>query len=374
MFSIALLLLFLLLIFSSNSDAKTRGSKRRGKLSIVGNGNWATAIARLVGNNVKLGAFGNLDVSMWVFEELYEGRNLSDIINENHENPKYLPNVKLPTCIHATTNLVECCKGADVILFCIPHQYLPSIIEKLKGIVKPSVTAISLIKGLSIGPSGPVLLTDMIKKELGLKHVAVLMGANVAADVSRDEFVEATFASIDLNEVEHLAKLFECKTFKVQLCDDIISTEICGALKNVVAMGAGYCDGLNLGASTKAAIIRKGLTEMADFCRMFSKKFELSIMLQSCGVADVIASSFGGRNRECSAEFVRQIDRGIFPSWNEIESSILAGQKMQGLNTCDEVIACLNTLQVEPTKFRLFRKIHAIARLGADPKSLFSDW
>jgi len=139
----------------------------------------------------------------------------------------------------------------------------------------------------------------MIKRELNLKRdVAVLMGANVASDVARGDFVEATIACADVDVVRKVALLFESKSFRTEACTDVSTVELCAALKNVVAMGAGFCDGLKLGCSTKAAIIRQGMAEMASFCQQFAPDtYELDTMMKSCGVADVIATSFGGRNR-----------------------------------------------------------------------------
>jgi glycerol-3-phosphate dehydrogenase (NAD+) len=98
-------------------------------------------------------------------------------------------------------------------------------------------------------------------------------------------------------------------------------------------------------------------------------------MLSSCGVADLVASSFGGRNRKCSEEFVSQTLTGsASPSWEDIEARLLDGQRLQGLGTCDEVVACLDSLSLDSNDFPLFRKVHAIARSEAAPHSLFDDW
>jgi glycerol-3-phosphate dehydrogenase (NAD+) len=97
-------------------------------------------------------------------------------------------------------------------------------------------------------------------------------------------------------------------------------------------------------------------------------------MLSSCGVADVIASSYGGRNSKCAAEFVHQILKGESPTWEDLEAKLIGGQKLQGVLTCDHVISCLNSMNLSRDKFKLFRKIHAISRLNAHPESLFDIW
>jgi glycerol-3-phosphate dehydrogenase (NAD+) len=95
------------------------------KVTIIGSGNWGSAIAKIVGNNVKLNSdkfFKNVD--MWVFEEKVDGRNLSEIINEKNENVKYLPGIKLPQNIIANPNLVDSIKNSNILIFVLPHQFL----------------------------------------------------------------------------------------------------------------------------------------------------------------------------------------------------------------------------------------------------------
>jgi len=120
----------------------------------------------------------------------------------------------------------------------------------------------------------------------------------------------------------------------VNAVDDIPGVELCGALKNVVALGAGFCDGLDYGGNTKAALIRIGLSEMKTFIRFFFPEVKDATFLESCGVADLITTCFGGRNRKCAEAFVRA--RGM-KSWDDIERDLLGGQKLQGTLTAKEI-------------------------------------
>lgn len=210
------------------------------KVAVIGSGNWGTAVARRVALNIKeYDLVSNKDVNMWVYEEKINGRLLSDIINEDHENPKYLANVQLPENVVALSDLVKTCADADILLFVVPHQFLPSVLSSLKNNVKKSAIAVSLIKGIQFTSEGPALLSELIKDELQLHATAAVMGANVASDVASDAFVEATVSSIDISVAKTVADLFRSPQFQTEISTDQSTVELCGALKNVIAIGAG---------------------------------------------------------------------------------------------------------------------------------------
>jgi len=132
--------------------------------------------------------------------------------------------------------------------------------------------------------------------------MSVLMGANVANEVAKGDFAEATIGCTDTAIGDKWVQLFNTADFKVDAVPDVAGAELCGALKNVVALGAGFSDGLGFGGNTKAAIIRIGLKEMQKFCEKFygDRKIQQATFLESCGVADLITTCFGGRNRKCA--------------------------------------------------------------------------
>ena len=150
----------------------------------------------------------------------------------------------------------------------------------------------------------------------------------------------------------------------------------CGALKSVVALGAGFCDGLDFGGNTKAAILRIGLKEMQRFCEVFygQRGIIQSTFLESCGVADLVTTCFGGRNRKCAEIFARnalkaQADGTPQKDWAVIEAEELNGQTLQGIGMCQDVMKALKAKGVQ-ADFPLFVQIHRIAFLSASPSSL----
>ena len=128
-------------------------------------------------------------------------------------------------------------------------------------------------------------------------------------------------------------KAFDCPSLKVGIVKDTVGVELCGALKNIVAIGAGFVDGLGYGGNTKAAIMRIGLLEMKKFCNMFYSDIDDDTFLESCGVADLITTCFGGRNRKCAELFARCQKEGSPKTWDVIEAEELNGQKLQGTGT-----------------------------------------
>jgi len=331
-----------------------RGGETKEKVAIIGSGNWGSAIAKIIGRNVL--ALDNFDdeVNMWVFEEEVDGKKLTEIINTEHENVKYLPGIKLTENVVACPDVTVAAKDATMLVFVLPHQFLTRCCPKITS-AAPNCRALSLIKGIEFGESGPILISDMIKEEMKGMDVSVLMGANVANEVARDEFCESTVGYKVKSNGEAFQAMLNYKTFQVGSIQDVAGTELCGALKNVVALGAGFCDGLELGGNTKAAIIRIGLKETMKFAKMFFKGIKDETFLESCGLADLVTTCFGGRNRKCAEAFARKEG-----SWDEIEASKLNGQKLQGTITAKDVMVVLKAKGVAD-QFPLFSKIHAIA-------------
>ncbi|KAM4880817.1 glycerol-3-phosphate dehydrogenase [NAD(+)], cytoplasmic isoform 2-T3 [Sylvia borin] len=281
------------------------------KVCIVGSGNWGSAIAKIVGSNAaRLSSFES-QVKMWVLEEEVGGRRLTDIINTEHENVKYLPGHKLP----------------------------------------PNV-------GVDEGPDGLRLISDIIREKLGIE-MNVLMGANIATEVAEEKFCETTIGCKNTKHGQMLKDLMQTPNFRVSVVQEADTVEICGALKNVVAVGAGFCDGLGYGDNTKAAVIRLGLMEMIGFAKLFCKgSVTSSTFLESCGVADLITTCYGGRNRKVAEAFAK-----TGKSIEQLEKEMLNGQKLQGPQTSAELHRILKSKNAVE-KFPLFTAVYRICYEG----------
>ncbi|XP_032412630.1 glycerol-3-phosphate dehydrogenase [NAD(+)], cytoplasmic-like [Xiphophorus hellerii] len=336
------------------------------KVCIVGSGNWGSSIAKIIGHNVKASNRFNPMVNMWVYEEMVDGRKLTEIINTEHENVKYLPGHKLPKNVVAVPNVTEAMKGASILVFVIPHQFINRLCDEMKPHMTEGAIGISLIKGIDEGPDGLKLISDIIREKLQI-DVSVLMGANIANEVADEKFCETTIGAKNAAQGQLLKELLQTPNFRITVVPESDTVELCGALKNIVAVGAGFCDGLGFGDNTKAAVIRLGLMEMVAFAKMFCKgSVSSGTFLESCGVADLITTCYGGRNRRVAEAFVK-----TSKSIAELEAEMLNGQKLQGPQTSAEVYKILQNRGIVK-KFPLFVAVYQICYEGKEVKEFIT--
>uniref|UniRef100_A0A096MX00 Glycerol-3-phosphate dehydrogenase [NAD(+)] n=1 Tax=Papio anubis TaxID=9555 RepID=A0A096MX00_PAPAN len=254
----------------------------------------------------------------------------------------------------AISNLSEAVQDADLLVFVIPHQFIHRICDEITGRVPKKALGITLIKGIDEGPEGLKLISDIIREKMGI-DISVLMGANIANEVAAEKFCETTIGSKVMENGLLFKELLQTPNFRITVVDDADTVELCGALKNIVAVGAGFCDGLRCGDNTKAAVIRLGLMEMIAFARIFCKgQVSTATFLESCGVADLITTCYGGRNRRVAEAFAR-----TGKTIEELEKEMLNGQKLQGPQTSAEVYRILKQKGLVD-KFPLFTAVYQI--------------
>ncbi|PSK35246.1 glycerol-3-phosphate dehydrogenase (NAD(+)) [Candidozyma pseudohaemuli] len=347
------------------------------RICIIGSGNWGTAVAKLVAENTaEKPEIFEPKVNMWVFEEEIEGKKLTEIINTDHENVKYLPGVKLPENLVANPDIVSTVEDADLLVFNIPHQFLPKTCKQLIGKVKPTARAISCLKGLEVDANGCKLLSQSITDTLGI-YCGVLSGANIANEVARGRWSETSIAynkpddfrgeGKDIDEYI-LKEAFHRTYFHVRVIKDVIGASIAGALKNVVACAAGFVEGAGWGDNAKSAIMRIGLAETIRFSSYW-EKFHIqglsapnpsTFTQESAGVADLITTCSGGRN----VKVARYMIENKVDAW-EAEKKLLNGQSSQGIITAKEVHELLVNYKLQH-EFPLFEATYNVIYENAD--------
>lgn len=390
---------------------------KKHKVAIVGSGNWGSTIAKIVAENAKEHSdLFEPEVQMWVFEEEYTlpkdskhydpsnadtPQKLTALINKYHENVKYLPGIALPSNIVANPSIEDAVKGASILVFNLPHQFIDKTTEQIRGHILPYARGISCIKGVSVSEKEVSLFSESIGRNLGI-YVGALSGANIANEVAQEKWSETTVAydppqidsraptpsgpspaasQLDLTlnaqhkdsrgketiklqplpaeypPLDHAVfkALFHRPYFHVRMVSDVAGVSLGGALKNIVALAAGFVDGRGWGDNAKAAVMRVGLLEMVNFGKEFFGEtvHAGTFTEESAGVADLITSCSGGRNHRCA---MLSVQKGV--DIEEIEKQELNGQKLQGTSTAKEVNDFLKSRGLEH-KYPLFTAVHS---------------
>jgi glycerol-3-phosphate dehydrogenase (NAD+) len=226
------------------------------RVCVVGAGSWGTAVAKLVAFNCKRHPEFEELVTLWVHDEKIrtfpafgEMKLLSDVINSTHVNPKYLPGVTLPDTVVAEPDLAKAASQATLVIIAVPHEYLhTAMFSKILSGCAPNCRVCSLVKGLDVINGRPSLVSERIKRDLLGLDVAVLMGANIASEVAASEFCEATLGTNVPEDGPIWQRVFNTDQFRVNVVLDATGVELCGALKPIISLGAGFCDGMDCGA------------------------------------------------------------------------------------------------------------------------------
>lgn len=254
------------------------------KITVLGSGAWGTALAMLLLEN------GN-DVTLWSYTE-----EESKVLRETHENPM-LKGVRLPPELKFSTDMA-CVKGCGLVVMATPSFAVRATATKLKVLADPGTILVSVSKGIEKDSS--LRLSQVIEEELqGHCPVVVLSGPSHAEEVGRRIPTGVVAAADDLKIAEQVQDLFMNQRFRVYTSDDKIGTEICAALKNIIALCAGCCDGMGYGDNTKALLMTRGLAEMVRLGVALGGKKETFTGLAGMGDLIVTCCSMHSRNRRC---------------------------------------------------------------------------
>ena len=254
------------------------------KITVLGSGAWGTALALLLLEN------GN-DVTLWSYTE-----EESRVLRENHENPM-LKGVTLPEHLKFTTDMAAV-KGCGLVVVATPSFAVRSTAARLRELADPGTILVSVSKGIEKDSS--LRLSQVIEEEVGDKcPVVVLSGPSHAEEVGRHIATGVVAAADELAIAEQVQALFMNPRFRVYTSDDKVGTEICAALKNVVALCAGCCDGMGYGDNTKALLMTRGMAEMARLGVALGGRKETFTGLAGMGDLIVTCCSMHSRNRRC---------------------------------------------------------------------------
>ncbi len=261
-------------------------SKRIRKIGVIGDGSWGTTLAVYLtkkGHSVKLwGPFPEYVRQM----------------RQNHYNSKFLPGVRFPQGLEAVEKLDVVLQESDLIVFAIPSQYASKILNKISktGVKLSKRIFLSVTKGIE--KNSLRRISEIVRAELGNIPFAVLSGPTISSEVARGIPTTAVVASRDAQIARKVQEVFNSESFRIYTNNDVIGVELGGSIKNIIAIACGICDGLGLGTNAKAAIVTRGLAEMARLGTALGGKVKTFSGLT--GLGDLVTTCFSPQSRNRS--------------------------------------------------------------------------
>ena len=252
-------------------------------ISIIGAGSWGIALALLLHKNGR-------HITVWsiIQEEI-------DMLSKEHEHKEKLPGVKLPEDMEFTTDLEAAVKGKDILVLAVPSPFTRSTSHSMKEYVGEGQVIVNVAKGIE--EKSLLTLSQIIEEEIPQAKVAVLSGPSHAEEVGRGIPTTIVVGAKEKTTAEWLQNIFMNEAFRVYISPDVLGIELGAALKNVVALAAGIADGLGYGDNTKAALITRGITEIARLGTAMGGRFETFCGLTGIGDLIVTCASIHSRNR-----------------------------------------------------------------------------
>lgn len=253
------------------------------KIGVIGAGSWGIALSVLLNKN-------GHQVTVWSLL-----KDEIDMLNREREHKDKLPGVKLPEEIIFTNQLEEAVLGMDLLVMAVPSPFIRSTAKLLKDVVAEGQIILNVAKGIE--EQSLFTMSQIIEDEVPNAKVAVLSGPSHAEEVGRGIPTTIVVGAKDKETAEFIQNVFMNEVFRVYISPDVLGIELGAALKNVVALAAGIADGLGYGDNTKAALITRGIAEIARLGTAMGGKFETFTGLSGIGDLIVTCASMHSRNR-----------------------------------------------------------------------------
>jgi glycerol-3-phosphate dehydrogenase (NAD(P)+) len=346
------------------------------RIAILGGGSWGTALSIVLAR-----ARRKHELSLWVHDP-----TLAEFMTRDRENKIYLPGHRLPPEVRVSHNLKETLAGATIVLGVMPAAHARTVYTQVRGCIAATalgsagptdsrITFVSATKGLE--PATHLRISEVIGQVLSMEFaasLAVLSGPSFAAEVARGEPTAVVLASRSQNRqaignlrrytplVEELQEEFAAPNFRLYTNDDVLGVELAGAMKNVIAIAAGVCEGLGLGANPLAALITRGLAEMIRLAAALGAQPETLTGL--AGLGDLVVTCTGSLSRN------RQV--GIELGKGRALREILKGMRMvaEGVGTTAALLALAGDAKVE---LPITAQVDAILHQGKAPREAIQD-
>lgn len=254
------------------------------KIGIIGTGIWGTALA------LTSARAGN-DVLCWAREQ-----DVVDSINQKHINKTYLPDIPLPDAIKATVSIADIFDFSDIILLTASAQYTRTTLQLMKPFIKKDTIIVLCAKGIEVETGK--MLSEVTQEEIPDATIAILSGPGFAIDVAQQKLTSVTIACAKNGVAAQLTDMLGTPYFRPYLTNDMISPQIGGSVKNVIAIASGVVEGAGLGDGARAALITRGLHEMARLSKALGGT--LSAMMGMSGFGDLVLTANCSQSRNFS--------------------------------------------------------------------------
>lgn len=253
-------------------------------VAVIGAGSWGIALAKVLHTN-------GSDVTVWSIVE-----DEIKMLNENHEHLDKLPGVKLPEDMKFTADLKEAIDGKEYLILAVPSVFTRSTAKSMAPFVAEGQVIVCVAKGIE--EDTLMTLSDIVEAEIPVADVAVMCGPSHAEEVGMGLPTTVVAGSVKKKVAEGVQDIFMNEVFRVYTSPDVLGMELGGSLKNVIALAAGMADGLGYGDNTKAALITRGISEMARLALKMGAKYETLSGLTGIGDLIVTCESKHSRNRK----------------------------------------------------------------------------
>ncbi|MDD4583064.1 MAG: NAD(P)H-dependent glycerol-3-phosphate dehydrogenase [Eubacteriales bacterium] len=295
------------------------------KIAVLGAGSWGTALAISLSNK------GHW-VQMWDIDQTH-----LESLQENRENKKYLPDICFNHRLEIKKDLEEAVRGTDIVLFSAPAQHFRSALNGAIPYLKDDMVLVNVAKGIE--QKSLKRLSEIVFERLPKANYVVLSGPSHAEEVARALPTTVVAASNDQRLAEYIQDIFMTEKFRVYTNSDIVGVELGGALKNIIALGAGISDGMGFGDNAKAAMMTRGITEIARLGVKLGGKQTTFFGLSGIGDLIVTCTSMHSRNRRCGI----MIGEGIAPT----EATKKVGMVVEGMFTTEAAYELARRNEVE---------------------------
>ncbi|MBQ4381656.1 MAG: NAD(P)-dependent glycerol-3-phosphate dehydrogenase [Oscillospiraceae bacterium] len=316
------------------------------KIAVLGSGTWGTALARLLSLN-------GHRVALWSALPA-EIDNLA--ATRRHPN---LPYMELPEDIFLTADMASALEGAGLAVFAVPSVFMRSVAAKASPLWTPGTVAVSVAKGVE--PGTYMTMTDIIENEIpSLKNTVVaLSGPTHAEEVARSMPTAIVSASRSAQAAEMVQRIFSNSFFRVYTNSDILGVELCGAMKNIIALAAGISDGSGYGDNAKAALMTRGMAEIVRVGRAMGCDERTFYGLS--GIGDLIVTATSRHSRNNRAGFLIGSGKTAQEAVKEV------GMVVEGINALPAALGLRDRFGLE---MPITSAVDEIINGGADPKEV----